>query len=101
MPDAVESIAPVRVPGPVLAMSLLTDFAVGIDGKPQGLTVAEFDRAWRARRYDGAAPKDVLYQLRDEGLVLQIPTKRRCAVLGVWRHAWATAGVVAKDLPCS
>lgn len=66
---------------------LVAEFAVDLDGRPDGLTCHELRRAWRARHGD-AVPRWVLPRLISLGLVYKTRHRRTCVVSGQCRGAY-------------
>lgn len=67
-------------------MALLQDYALDPLGQPDGLTIHEFARAWRARHHT-AAPFKTLYRM-SERLVVQMLPKRQCCISNRRTVAW-------------
>lgn len=75
-----------RVPQTVLAYRLIADFELGPAGERQGLTPAEFRRAWAAR-YRSNPSRRAWARLSEDLLVEQLP-RRQCAVTGCRMHPY-------------
>ena len=63
-----------------MAYRLISDFALGAMGEPQGLTPAELRRAWLAR-HGGQPSRRAHARLSEDLLILLLPS-RVCAVTG-------------------
>lgn len=101
MPKAPIVRAPACLPADAeLVLGLLADFALGLDGSVDGLTAAEFARAWRAR-FGSAVSPNRLATMRRRGLAEQVVCARSCAVTGVSRRPWVPVGMGALELACS
>lgn len=70
---------------------LISDYALDLVGRPDGLTGPELRRAWSAR-HGGAVPRSALTDLQNQGLVYKLRERRTCVVSGEFRGAY---------LPCT
>lgn len=73
---------------------LLCDFALDLEGRPDGLTVGELRRAWSAR-HRVPLPRHAIGRLVELGLVCRHWRHRTCVVTGHYRAPWVPVSVEA------
>lgn len=69
---------------------LLCDFALDLEGRPDGLTVGEMRWVWVAR-YRCQLPRHAISQLSELGMVRRYHRRRTCVVTGHCRAPWLPA----------
>lgn len=76
---------------------LICDFALDLEGRPDGLTAAEMRRVWVAR-HRCALPRRAIDRLSDLGLVCRHHRRRTCVLTGEYRAPWVPVSV---EVACS
>lgn len=90
-------MADVRITNTEQLYRLICDFALDLDGHPDGLTAAEMRRVWVAR-HRCPLPRRAIDRLSDLGMVCRHWRRRTCVLTGEFRAPWVPVNVEA---PCS
>ena len=73
---------------------LICDFALDLQGRPDGLTAAEMRRVWVAR-HRCPLPRRAIDRLLGLGLVCRHHCRRACVLTGEFRAPWVPVSVEA------